>query len=281
MVVQVDKDLDRPVSDESGARIRCHRKFRTVAAKPGQRAPEAQRPMLMLTFSDRSLRRSRQPMQADGLCRCGGFLCEHSRRRAMGGWSAAHRSLAGRTIRTDRLLPCRQAMRRQPVCRAGRCKLDRGFMLHQPLDNWNSTLAVSDDTGDHLARYSGGGQPGRGLTCMLVTLGYAGWGAGQLEQELAQNAWLTVPVIWIACLICRRRIASALPCNCWVLTRWRCRARLAMPDVALPQGALLGFDFGQARIGVALGNTGSGDVPIHWKPSLVTATTSALPASAS
>lgn len=28
---------------------------------------------------------------------------------------------------------------------------------------------------------------------MLVTLGYAGWGAGQLEQELAQNAWLTVP----------------------------------------------------------------------------------------
>jgi putative transcriptional regulator len=28
---------------------------------------------------------------------------------------------------------------------------------------------------------------------MLVTLGYSGWGAGQLENEIAQNAWLTVP----------------------------------------------------------------------------------------
>ena len=33
------------------------------------------------------------------------------------------------------------------------------------------------------------GEPGE----ILVTLGYSGWGAGQLEHELAQNAWLTVP----------------------------------------------------------------------------------------
>jgi putative transcriptional regulator len=34
---------------------------------------------------------------------------------------------------------------------------------------------------------------GQGPPELLVTLGYAGWGPGQLEQELAQNAWLTVP----------------------------------------------------------------------------------------
>jgi putative transcriptional regulator len=34
---------------------------------------------------------------------------------------------------------------------------------------------------------------GEGPEKFLVTLGYAGWSAGQLEQELAQNAWLTVP----------------------------------------------------------------------------------------
>ena len=82
---------------------------------------------------------------------------------------------------------------RSPVFYGGPVQMDRGFVLHRPLGNWESTLAVSDDVGlttskdvlQALAR-------GEGPRDVLVSLGYAGWSAGQLEQELAQNAWLTV-----------------------------------------------------------------------------------------
>ncbi|HEV7800884.1 MAG TPA: YqgE/AlgH family protein [Burkholderiales bacterium] len=75
----------------------------------------------------------------------------------------------------------------------GPVQVDRGFVLHTPLGDWQSTLAVSPDIGlttskdilEAVAR-------GEGPRQMLVTLGYAGWAPGQLEHELAQNAWLTV-----------------------------------------------------------------------------------------
>src|SRR6516225_8853112 len=72
-------------------------------------------------------------------------------------------------------------------------QIDRGFVLHRPLGSWQSTLAVSDDLGlttskDILEAVGHGNGPAN----VLVTLGYAGWSADQLEQEIAQNAWLTV-----------------------------------------------------------------------------------------
>jgi putative transcriptional regulator len=72
-------------------------------------------------------------------------------------------------------------------------QVDRGFVLHRPLGNWQSTLAVTDDVGlttsKDILEAVGRGEGPRDL---FVTLGYAGWSAGQLEQEIAQNAWLTV-----------------------------------------------------------------------------------------
>jgi putative transcriptional regulator len=62
-----------------------------------------------------------------------------------------------------------------------------------PVGNWQSTLAVSDDIGlttsKDVLEAVGRGEGPRDL---FVSLGYAGWSAGQLEQEIAQNAWLTV-----------------------------------------------------------------------------------------
>ena len=82
-----------------------------------------------------------------------------------------------------------------PVYFGGPVQTDRGFVLHSPLGEWKSTLGVE-------------GQPHLGLTTsmdileavgagkgpdkLLVTLGYSGWAAGQLEHEIGQNAWLTV-----------------------------------------------------------------------------------------
>jgi len=80
------------------------------------------------------------------------------------------------------------------VYAGGPVQLERGFILHAPLGAWDSTLTIEDDVGltsslDILAAMAAGEGPARSL----VALGYAGWGGGQLEQEIADNAWLTVP----------------------------------------------------------------------------------------
>ena len=84
-------------------------------------------------------------------------------------------------------------LRDAPVHYGGPVQVDRGFVLHRPLGNWQSTLAISDDMGlttskDVLEAVGRGDGP----KDVFVSLGYAGWSAGQLESELAQNAWLTV-----------------------------------------------------------------------------------------
>ena len=81
-----------------------------------------------------------------------------------------------------------------PVYFGGPVQTDRGFVLHRPVGNWQSTLAVTPEVGLTSSRdvLLAGGKEGLPSEVM-VTLGYSGWGAGQLENELAQNAWLTVP----------------------------------------------------------------------------------------
>ena len=81
-----------------------------------------------------------------------------------------------------------------PVYFGGPVQSDRGFVLHRPAGDWHSTLRVSDSVAltssrDVLQAIGAGGEP----RDVIVTLGYAGWAAGQLEQELLDNAWLTVP----------------------------------------------------------------------------------------
>lgn len=80
-----------------------------------------------------------------------------------------------------------------PVYFGGPVQTDRGFVLHNPMGGWQSTLMIKDKLGlttskDILEAVGKGDGPGK----FLVTLGYSGWGAGQLENELKQNAWLTV-----------------------------------------------------------------------------------------
>jgi putative transcriptional regulator len=86
-----------------------------------------------------------------------------------------------------------ERLRSTPVMFGGPVSVDRGFVLHRPLGNWQSTLAISDDLGlttskDILEAVGRGEGPAK----LMVSLGYAGWSAGQLEAELAANAWLTV-----------------------------------------------------------------------------------------
>lgn len=122
------------------------------------------------------------------------YICEHNDQGALG-------LVVNRPIDMDLQALLEQvsiqqnsdALKSVPIHFGGPVQVDRGFVLHSPLGEWQSTLAVSSEIGlttskDILQAVARGEGPGK----MLVTLGYAGWAPGQLEHELAQNAWLTV-----------------------------------------------------------------------------------------
>ncbi|MCP5140921.1 MAG: YqgE/AlgH family protein [Gammaproteobacteria bacterium] len=81
-----------------------------------------------------------------------------------------------------------------PIYLGGPVQPERGFVLHSPVGEWESTMRVTDDIGvttsqDVLRAMAAG----KGPKHALVALGYAGWGTGQLEAEMIDNAWLSVP----------------------------------------------------------------------------------------
>jgi len=84
-----------------------------------------------------------------------------------------------------------------PVYFGGPVQTDRGFVLHLPAGEWQATLKVTVGQGGAIGLTTSKDileavGRGEGPSKMLVSLGYAGWSAGQIEHELKQNAWLTV-----------------------------------------------------------------------------------------
>ncbi len=80
------------------------------------------------------------------------------------------------------------------VLEGGPVNPDRGFVLHSPVAGYDSSIKINDDimvttSRDILAAIAAG----KGPQQFQVALGYAGWGDGQLESEMRQNAWLSVP----------------------------------------------------------------------------------------
>jgi putative transcriptional regulator len=82
----------------------------------------------------------------------------------------------------------------QPVMIGGPVDMERGFILHHPIGDWQSSMTldddlamtVSDDLLQALAHNKGPAQ-------FMVCLGFAGWKPGQLAQEIQANSWLTIP----------------------------------------------------------------------------------------
>ncbi|MGE0383959.1 MAG: YqgE/AlgH family protein [Gammaproteobacteria bacterium] len=123
------------------------------------------------------------------------YICAHGEEGAMG--IVINRpmelNLAEVLSQMD-LRPATDAIAQRPVFEGGPVQQDRGFILHRPTGGWASSIDVtkelavstSRDILEAIAR-------GDGPDDMLVALGYAGWGAGQLEREMAENAWLSGP----------------------------------------------------------------------------------------
>lgn len=112
-----------------------------------------------------------------------------------------------------------------PVWQGGPVQLERGFVIHSPTGEWEATLKLGADLGvttsrDVLASIARGTGPDK----LFIALGYAGWGAGQLESEMAENAWLSTPV--------DPRILFDLPAD----QRWQAAAQSIGVDLALLSG---------------------------------------------
>ena len=126
------------------------------------------------------------------------YLCEHSEKGALGLVinKPIDITLANLFEKVDLSLEGSE-LAEQPVYFGGPVQTERGFVLHEPQgregQTFSSTLQVPGGlemttSKDVLEAMSHGQGPRR----VLVTLGYSGWSAGQLEDEIGRNGWLTV-----------------------------------------------------------------------------------------
>ena len=123
------------------------------------------------------------------------YVCAHTPDGAMG--IVVNRPLErpsfGDLLRQLNVVPAPPA-RQIRLCQGGPVENARGFVLHTTDWTGEGSLRVTDSTAltaslDVLKAIAEGGGPREGL----LALGYAGWGPGQLDAEIQQNAWLSVP----------------------------------------------------------------------------------------
>lgn len=123
------------------------------------------------------------------------YVCEHNEQGALGIIVNRPTNLTlGELFAQIKAPLSKPELKQLPVHYGGPVQTDRGFVLHEPIGQWQSTLPINDKVGLTTSKdilHAVG--LGKGPHNLVVTLGYAGWTQGQLEHELSQNAWLSVP----------------------------------------------------------------------------------------
>jgi putative transcriptional regulator len=126
------------------------------------------------------------------------YMCEHTERGALGLIINRPIEIGVQQLfeKVDLVLE-RDDLLETPVYLGGPVQTERGFVLHEQLDeeggHYSSTLKIDGGlemttSRDVLEAMANGAGPRK----VLITLGYSGWSAGQLEEEIGRNGWLTV-----------------------------------------------------------------------------------------
>ena len=123
------------------------------------------------------------------------YICEHNENGALGIVVNRPISLTLAEMFEQINIPLHESrLSKIPVHIGGPVQTERGFVLHDTRRDWQSTLRVNDKlaltTSKDILEALG---EGTGPDNFIVTLGYAGWEQGQLEHEINENTWLTVP----------------------------------------------------------------------------------------
>lgn len=171
-----------------GGRCRFH---------PGKQG--AQATILCMTESASSLARqlliALPALDDPNFSRTVSLICQHDEHGAMGiVINRASEYSVGELFAQIRIEGGAPELLAQPVLAGGPVHAERGFVLHDGEREWDSSvrlpgglaLTTSRDVLEAMARGDGPAQA-------VVALGCAGWGAGQLEQEISENSWLLAP----------------------------------------------------------------------------------------
>jgi putative transcriptional regulator len=122
------------------------------------------------------------------------LLCQHNEAGAIGITINRLSSFTLGEIFSQLSIDCsNDSIRKLQVLEGGPVAPDRGFVLHSPLEGYESSMEVGQEimvttSRDILADIAAGSGPDK----YIVALGYAGWGGGQLEDEMLANSWLSV-----------------------------------------------------------------------------------------
>lgn len=151
------------------------------------------------------------------------YICEHNEEGAMG-------IVINRPLEIDLaevldhidISGSDEVIKDQIIYMGGPVQPERGFVLHNPANQWDSSMLITEDIGittsrDILTAIANDQGPKR----YIIALGYAGWGYGQLEREISENAWLSGPA--------EKEILFEMPYQ----QRWEAAASLLGIDVNL------------------------------------------------
>ena len=129
------------------------------------------------------------------------YICEHNEHGAMGVIINQPLELTMGELMEQLGVKAPAHLRdKKTIYQGGPVSVERGFVLHRPLGQWESTLPVTDEIGltssNDIIRSMADSPPENSSKNIapqdyLITLGYAGWGAGQLEAEILENSWLS------------------------------------------------------------------------------------------
>ena len=151
------------------------------------------------------------------------YICEHDQNGTFGIIINRESEITLDDVMQQMNIPYRQQDNKSvPVYTGGPVQANRSFILHRPTGNWDSSLIVNDTVAlttsrDILEAIA----ENKGPDDNIIALGYAGWGPGQLEQEMADNTWLSCPA--------EEQIIFNTP----VEDRWQAAAKLIGVDVQL------------------------------------------------
>jgi len=151
------------------------------------------------------------------------YICEHDENGSFGIIVNQQTNLTLKQITTEMAIETSNNYdHKQPVFIGGPVDQGRGFILHRPSGNWQSSLKVNDKvtlttSKDILQAIV----KNEGPQDSIVALGYAGWAAGQLDNEMASNTWLSCPA------------DEQIIFNTPVEQRWKAAANLIGVDLSL------------------------------------------------